>query len=67
MTNYKVKNFEIVVENGIVTHIVKGQGNSRTSANAYKYSKQVGAYIVQHGVKFTTLKSGIYKGVYAIY
>lgn len=64
----RIKQFEITVEDGIATHIVKtDNNNSRVPAQAYKFDKKLNCYVKQSGVKFTTLKSGLYKGIYQVF
>lgn len=62
----KIKDYEITVEDGIVTNIVKNGYSGRVTAYPYKRGVY-GGWVIQNNVKFTTLKNGIYRGTYQVF
>lgn len=63
----RIKNYEITEENNQVINIVKVKGTSRTTGHAYKYNRKSRCFKKLEDVKFSTLKSGIYKGTIEIF
>lgn len=60
---FKVKGYEVHVEDGVVTHIFSEKG----LVHAYKYDEKYNSRIIQTNLKFNAFKSGVYKGSYKFY
>lgn len=66
MKERKIYQYEVYTnDENVVEHIVSGYAHERLHHNAYRYNGN--CWVRQDGLKFKTLRNGVYNGTIAIF